>query len=66
MYINVVFSLGHLVIFGGKPENCEILDSFRENHNFSRDLSKDFFSNKSLNNELYEYEAILLLFKRSI
>ncbi len=27
----MVFSIDHLVIFGGKPENCEIPDSFREN-----------------------------------
>ena len=27
----MVFSLGNLVIFGGKPENCAIPDSFREN-----------------------------------
>jgi len=27
----MVFDLDHLVIFGGKPENCEIPDSFREN-----------------------------------
>ena len=26
----MVFSLGHLVIFGGKPENCEIPDSYRK------------------------------------
>ena len=33
----MVFSLGHLVIFVGKPENCEIPDSFRENpDSFSR------------------------------
>jgi hypothetical protein len=30
-HINMVFSIDHLVIFGGKPENCEIPDSFREN-----------------------------------
>jgi hypothetical protein len=35
--LQMVFSLGHLVIFGGKPENCEIPDSFRENpYNFDR------------------------------
>ncbi len=33
----MVFSLGHLVIFGGKPENCAIPDSFQENpYNFAR------------------------------
>jgi len=30
VYINMVFFLGNLVIFGGKPENCAIPDSFRE------------------------------------
>jgi len=29
--INMLFSIDHLFIFGGKPENCEIPDSFREN-----------------------------------
>ena len=42
VYKNIVFSLGHLVIFGGKPENC----------------FKRFFLNESLINKLYEYEAI--------
>jgi len=33
----MVFSLGHLVIFGEKPENSEIPGSFRENpDNFGR------------------------------
>jgi hypothetical protein len=33
----MVFSLGHLVIFGGKPENFEIPKSFREKpDNFGR------------------------------
>jgi hypothetical protein len=33
----MVFSLGHIVICGGKPENCEIPESFRENpDNFGR------------------------------
>ena len=37
VHINMVFSIDHLVIFGGKPENCEIPDSFRENpYNFGR------------------------------
>jgi hypothetical protein len=37
VYKNMVFSLGHLVIFGGKPENCAITDSFRENpYNFGK------------------------------
>ncbi len=37
VYINIVFSLGYLVILGGKPENCEIPDNFRENpYNFDR------------------------------
>jgi hypothetical protein len=37
VYINIVFSLGRLVIFGGKPENCEIPESFWENsNNFGR------------------------------
>jgi hypothetical protein len=27
----MVFSFGHLVIFGGKPVNREIPESFREN-----------------------------------
>jgi hypothetical protein len=33
----MVFYLAHSVIFGGKPENCEIPESFRENpDNFGR------------------------------
>jgi hypothetical protein len=33
----MVFSLGHLIFFGGKPENWEILESFRDNpDNFGR------------------------------
>jgi len=37
VYIYMVFSLGNLGIFGGKPENCEIPKSFREKHdNFGR------------------------------
>jgi hypothetical protein len=33
----MVFSLGDLVIFGGKLENCEIPESFRKNpYNFGR------------------------------
>ena len=41
VYINMIFSLGHLVIFGGKPEHLAIPDSSRkvpENpNNFGRD-----------------------------
>ncbi len=61
VYINMVFSLGHLVIFGGKPENCAIPDSFRENpYNFGRvrTWATIFFYNESLINKLYEYEAV--------
>ncbi len=57
----MVFSLGHLVIFGGKPENCAIPDSFRENpYNLGKveDLSNHFFLNESLINKFYEYEAV--------
>jgi len=37
VYINIIFSFSHLVIFGGKPEICESPDSFRENpYNFGR------------------------------
>ncbi len=37
VYINMVFSLCHLVIFDGKPENCEIPESFKVNpDNFGR------------------------------
>ena len=56
----MVFSLGHLAIFGGKPENCEIPESFRKNpYYFGRVgiLSMIVFLNESLNNKLYEYEA---------
>ena len=50
VYIYMVFSLGQLVINGGKPENP---DSFRKNpDNFGRDLSNDCFFSESLNNKL--------------
>jgi len=33
----MVFSLGHLVIFGEKPENCEIFEELTEkSDNFGR------------------------------
>jgi hypothetical protein len=55
----MVFSLGHLVIFGGKPENCEIPDSLRENpYYFGRvGIKAMIFFNNSFNNKLYEYEV---------
>jgi len=34
VYINMVFSSGHLVVFGGKPENHEIPRN--NNDNFGR------------------------------
>ena len=39
--------LCHSVIFSGKPKNCKISDNFRKKPD-----------KKSLNNKLYEYEAI--------
>jgi len=38
----MVFSLGHLVIFGGKLENCAIPDSFRENTSAGLGLEQRF------------------------
>ena len=32
----MLFSLGHLVILGGKPENFEIPESFREIPDYGR------------------------------
>jgi len=66
----MVFSLGHLVIFGGKLENCAIYGqlpgkSLRLRQ--GKELSRNFFLNESLNDKLYEYEAIfeqLLLEKK--
>ncbi len=57
----MVFSLGHLVIFSGKPENQEIPGSCRENpDNLDRVGTKAIiFFKKSSNNKLYEYYAIL-------
>jgi hypothetical protein len=34
VYIKMVFSFVHLVIFGGKPENREIPERFRENPDY--------------------------------
>jgi hypothetical protein len=51
VYINMVFSLGHLVIFGGKPENCEIPESFRDMvTSAGLGFKKRFVLKKSLNN----------------
>jgi len=57
----MVFSLVHLFIFGGKPENCA---QFRTasgkipETSAGLGLEQRFFLNESLNNKLYEYEAI--------
>jgi hypothetical protein len=53
----LLFYLGHLVIYGEKPENQGNPDSFRENpDNFGK---IGIFLNESFNNKLLEYEAII-------